>query len=99
MIITKLVNVLNSIGIILQEVKYMIYNEQNQQMEMTPTDEQKQAVITLRKSLRAYIQDEGILEELETQLKEVVKQSMRTGYLNWMELARMTQKGEMRKTR
>lgn len=77
----------------------MRFNEQKGKMEMTPTDEQKQAVITLRKSLRAYIQDEGILEELETQLKEVVKQSMRTGYLNCMELARMTQKGEMRKTR
>ena len=77
----------------------MRFNEQKGKMEMTPTDEQKQAVITLRKSLRAYIQDEGILEELETQLKEVVKQSMRTGYLNCMELARMIQKGEMRKTR
>lgn len=68
----------------------MRFNEQKGKMEMTPTDEQKQAVITLRKSLRAHIQDEGILEELETQLKEVVKQSMRTGYLNCMEMVRAT---------
>ena len=56
----------------------MIYNEQNQQMEMTPTESQDKAVITLRKSLRAHIQDKDTLEEIETQLKEVVKQSMRT---------------------
>lgn len=68
----------------------MRFNEQKGKMEMTPTDEQKQAVITLRKSLRVYIQDENILEELETQLKEVVKQSMRTGYLNCMEMAEAT---------
>ena len=57
MIITKLVNVLNSIGIILQEVKYMIYNEQNQQMEMTPTESQDKAVETLVFKLQEAIQD------------------------------------------
>lgn len=86
MIITKLVNVLNSIGIILQEVKYMIYNEQNQQMEMTPTESQDRAVETLVFKLQEAIQDKETYRDIEKALAVVIRESMRAGYENCMEL-------------
>lgn len=90
MIITKLVNVLNSIGIILQEVKYMIYNEQNQQMEMTPTESQDKAVETLVFKLQEAIQDKETYRAIEKALGVVIKESMQAGYENCMETVNNT---------
>lgn len=64
----------------------MIYNEQNQQMEMTPTESQDKAVETLVFKLQEAIQDKETYRDIEKALAVVIRESMRAGCENCMEL-------------
>lgn len=64
----------------------MIYNEQNQQMEMTPTESQDRAVETLVFKLQEAIQDKETYRDIEKALAVVIRESMIAGYENCMEL-------------
>lgn len=64
----------------------MIYNEQKQQMEMTPTESQDRAVEALVFKLQEAIQDKETYRDIEKALAVVIKESMSAGYENCMEL-------------
>ena len=68
----------------------MMYNEQTQRMEMTPTGSQEEAVKILVSKLQEAIQDKETYKTIEKALGVVIKESMQAGYENCMETVNNT---------
>lgn len=68
----------------------MMYNEQTQRMEMTPTGSQEEAVKILVSKLQEAIQDKETYRAIEKALGVVIKESMQAGYENCMETVNNT---------
>ena len=68
----------------------MMYNEQTQRMEMTPTGSQEEAVRILVSKLQEAIQDKETYRAIEKALGVVIKESMQAGFENCMETVNST---------